>query len=450
MYSLTRRALATTFVAALLVYLTLLAPWRESLKSRSYEPPAKAVEWLPPAARPLRYRWSFDADRDASNTGLTHAQCTLAFPDLYPEIDRAVGYWQRRQHTITPDDIEISWRKDGAVRLLIHENKLRVIESRVFESDNTYGGYSQRTEATLNQIHRALAGARAAGEEIPTIEFAITVEDFNRIPTNESDSHTIWHFARRLIDRDEDRVWVMPDFNFWAAPAAEGVVDFEQTRKLAKERDSPLTEKIPQIIWRGATWTNKARRGSLIDATRDKSWADVMEINWKNKKNMITTKDTCDYMFLAHTEGQTWSGRLKYLLNCNSLAVVHSLSWHTHYYHLLIADGPEQNYISASEDFSNLEQKIEWLLEHPDHAQRVANNSINQFRRKYTTVAAENCYWRRLFHGWASVAFKPDAYETIRGGERVLRGVAVDDFLQAGSHKNDLARAAAKEGPPEG
>ncbi|KAF2726294.1 hypothetical protein K431DRAFT_317127 [Polychaeton citri CBS 116435] len=421
MQFLARRILRLAVVAALLLFLTYIQLSGNRLRS-----PSETASLFPSHG----YAWAFDAERDALNYSLSSEQCEAAFPNLYFEIQRAVKYWQNRNHTISEEDIELSWRDDGAFRLLIHENKARMLESRILETNRTYGNYSQRTSAVLQQIRRALSGASAVGQAIPTIEFSVTVEDLNRIPNEESDTHTTWHFARRLVERDQDRIWLIPDFNFWAAPAPEGIVGFEEARQLAKRHDSPLIDKIPKAVWRGAVWTNEAVRGALIRATQNKPWADVKEVNWRRRNDMIRTEDVCNYMFLVHTEGQSWSGRLKYLLNCDALVMVHDLDWTTHYYHLLTADGPRQNYISVKRDFSNLQQKVQWLLEHPEHAQKVADNAATIFRQRYTTPAAVACYWRRLFHAWADVAFVPDPYESShKADELSLRGITIEDFL---------------------
>lgn len=41
------------------------------------------------------------------------------------------------------------------------------------------------------------------------------------------------------------------------------------------------------------------------------------------------------------------------------------------------------------------------LLEDPAAAERIANNSVSTFRERYLTPAAEACYWRALWSGWA-------------------------------------------------
>ena len=109
-------------------------------------------------------------------------QCNAAFPDLYWEIDRAVGVWQKREHTIQPEDIDIDWRHDAMIHLLIYDGQLRIIRTK-----GTYGnaGYLKRTMYVLSQINRALLGAAAAGEKVPDVELAITVDDMSLIPGGE-------------------------------------------------------------------------------------------------------------------------------------------------------------------------------------------------------------------------------------------------------------------------
>lgn len=126
--------------------------------------------------------WLYEPKRDARNVGLSREQCDAAFPDMYEEVNRAVGVWQQREHTISPADIDMEWRADAAIHVLIYDNQLRVIRSK-----GTYGndGYRKRTLYVLSQINRALLGASAAGEKVPDVEFSITVDDISLIPGKE-------------------------------------------------------------------------------------------------------------------------------------------------------------------------------------------------------------------------------------------------------------------------
>ena len=286
------------------------------------------------------------------------------------------------------------------------------------------------------------------------------------------DTHSIWAFTRKLKDRDQDRLWLMPDFNFFASPPI-GSTWFDMQRR-ARIHDSPLMDKIPKIVWRGVKWTAPDVRGSLLDVTKGKEWADVIEVDHQNGTNMMSMDELCRYMFVTHTEGRSWSGksqcllqqmvnlpshiqrlieqayifivrhranmielgRLKFLLNCNSLPVVHDLEWTAEFYHLLVPNGPHQNYIQVNRDFSNLENKITYYLEHPEEAHRIAVNAVNTFRSRYTSPAAEACYWRRLISGWSEVAFDPEPFETVSVNisgksfqEEQLRGIPYEEFL---------------------
>jgi len=246
---------------------------------------------------PLPTTWAWASDRDAHNPGLNRAQCDAAFPRLYFEIDRSVSLWRDRNHTITQNDTEISWRHDAAFKALIHDNQLRILEMRhTWEND----GYRQRTLSVLSQLHRALLGAAASGESVPDAEFAVTVDDMSLVPSVENDTHTIWAFTRRLVDRDQDRLWIVPDFNFWSAPPFAG--SYAEAQRKARAHDAVMVmDKLPQVVWRGVKWTNEYVRGSLLDVTQGKSWADVKEVDWENGTNILKIEDICRYMFVTHT-----------------------------------------------------------------------------------------------------------------------------------------------------
>jgi hypothetical protein len=147
-------------------------------------------------------------------------------------------------------------------------------------------------------------------------------------------------------------------------------------------------------------------------------------------------EDFCRYAFLVHTEGRSWSGRLKYLLNCDSVTVIHEREWTAHYYSLLVPDGPKQNFVPAKRNFSDLKKKVQYYLNHQNEAQRIADNAVTTFRDRYLTLAAETCYWRRLIEGWNSVAESPEIYEQVQknvSGEvkniTMLRGVAFEEIV---------------------
>jgi hypothetical protein len=114
---------------------------------------------------------------------------------------------------------------------------------------------------------------------------------------------------------------------------------------------------------------------------------------------------------------------------CRSVIVSHKLDWIQHHSHLLRSSGSQQNFVEVDRDWSNLEKRMKWLRKHDKDAQRIADNSVETFRERYLTQAAEVCYWRRLIQEWAKASdFEPEFF-TEENGKKVQRGLSAETFL---------------------
>lgn len=265
-------------------------------------------------------------------------------------------------------------------------------------------------------------------KKLPNIEFVFSIEDWTV-----ADDLPIWAYDRR---GDDTNTWLIPDFGFYAWPEP-GVGTYSEVRRRMRdvEETRPFADKIPKLVWRGAVTPSVAPtlRQHLLDQTRNQTWADVQVLDWKadddTARNRIEIEDHCKYQFIQHTAGRAWSGRLKYVQNCESVIVAHDLEWIQHHQHLLVSEGPAQNYVLVRRDFTDLPDKIEYLTTHPEEAERIAKNSARMFRDRYITPAAEACYWRRLVEGWGKVAWEPKFYkDNGEAKERNWRGVPFESF----------------------
>ncbi|KAF2770307.1 hypothetical protein EJ03DRAFT_342950 [Teratosphaeria nubilosa] len=364
--------------------------------------------------------------RDRNNYGLSDGQCDQAFPELYHEIDRSVEQWHGRN--LTSESIELYGKNEAGVRVMLVNQQLRVISTKGMHRED----FRQRILAVLHQIQRAVTSVSGSAFPFDNIEFTIVVDDF--VTLSPETNLALWSFARETANKKQNDIWLIPDFNFWGAPPVAGSFPDMQVR--AREQDSPIADKIQKLLWRGVKWTAPKLRGALIDATADQPWADVAAMDWRDPGKVVRLEDHCQYAYLVNTEGRSWSSRLLYILNCDSVPVLHDMRWTAHYYSLLNGhDAKKANYVPVDREFSNLETKIKYLLDNPDHAQAIADNARRMFRERYTTPAATACYWRRLLRQWGSVAFTPEEYEesadlAIDGHEgRRVRGVALEEFL---------------------
>lgn len=381
-------------------------------------------------------KWTFEAPRDRNDYSLTDHQCTAAFPDLYYEIDRSASYWDKHLNgaKIEASNIELDWSWDGGLQCLIYNNQLYITFSRGL---NHFQHWEERSKATLHQINRAIVTSR---EPIPNIEFTIKINDQIGLSDKvrerpEYSNKTLWAFSRNIYDRTMDQVWLIPDFNFWSYPRVAGsFADFQHT---ALQIGSDFEAKKSLLVWRGTTAFNTAIREPLLNRTAGYPWSDVHRVDEDSSdadfaRLRITMPDHCRYKFAVHTEGTTWSGRLKYLLSCHSAIFIHPLSWHTHLYHLLAPDGEKQNYVPVQADWADLPGKMDELLAVPEKARLIADNAAATFRDRYLTPAAQTCYWRRLFKRWADVAWTPDPFNRtateIDGYEKV-RGMTFEEYV---------------------
>ncbi|KAI1982024.1 hypothetical protein LOZ51_000842 [Ophidiomyces ophidiicola] len=358
---------------------------------------SKAI--APVTLRPSDPVWKFQYGKDGQNVNLDSAQCRASFPGLFEDVDRAVAFWKSHGNVSTHNLDNVTLRR-GMARAMIHDQELYVVASQAAQED-----HRRKILAVLSSIHRALA----AGHATPNIEFIFSVED--KVEDIAGPGHPLWVLARKAT---EESVWLMPDFGFWAWDnLSNSIGPYNQVVRNAKrlEENLPWSLKIKKVVWRGKLSFAPKLRRALLQIARDQPWGDVKELVWSRKDNFIGMEDHCKYQFIAHVEGRAFSSSLKYRQACRSVIIVHKLHYIQHHHYLLQAEGPEQNYVEVERDFADLPEKINILLADTALAERIANNSVKTFRERYLTKAAEACYWRELWDGWAKVASEDGKFE---------------------------------------
>ncbi|KAI9845620.1 MAG: hypothetical protein M1837_004594 [Sclerophora amabilis] len=365
--------------------------------------------------------WVYRFGRDDGNEALSPDQCAAAFPGLFEDIDRAVK--RRRDNHIRPGELASMKVYKGMVRAMIYDGELYVIQVRCMGED-----HREKVIGTLQNIHRALSVIQQR-RDVPNIEFAFTIEDMADDPND-----PVWALTRRSKD---DEVWLMPDFGFWSWNR-EGIGPYSQIASDIIDREEhhePWEKKEKKLLWRGKLSFAPKLRRALLKVAKNKPWSAVRALRWWDKESMendfISSVDQCRYMFIAHAEGRSFSAGLKYKQTCRSVVIAHKLQWFQNFHYLLVSSGPQQNFVEVERDFSDLDAKMEHLLAHPDEARRIADNSVRTFRERYLTPAAQACYWRALFKGWAEVSFRPELYENGdgKGKDRKRRGVRFERFV---------------------
>ncbi|KAI9004761.1 glycosyl transferase family 90-domain-containing protein [Gaertneriomyces semiglobifer] len=315
---------------------------------------------------------------------MTDSQCEKSFPGLFEEIDKAVQ--RRKGKKIVPEELV-----NGEIRGYVYDQQIYITFGKVKD-------YTSRPLAVLLALHRAVI---TSPDPLPNFHFALDSGD--RAPSKE----VLWSLAYNLADT-ATQLWPMVDFGFWSWP--EPHVEGYNTVKLRadsvdKRYNYQVADKIPKAVWRGASLGGNEVRAKLMEVSKGKPWADIELLDWGDKsviqKKLFSMSDHCKYQYLIHTEGNTYSGRLKYLFQCNSVVIIHKMSWQQHFHPLLKHEGPDQNYVLVERDWSDLEKKIMELNADPRLREKIARNG-KRFANLYLGPAAQNCYWRRHLRSWAA------------------------------------------------
>ncbi|CAL3968333.1 hypothetical protein PZA11_006716 [Diplocarpon coronariae] len=393
----------TSFLLATILYVHHFKP---------FAPPPRNAR---PSSRG-QFDGTWNYTRDARNLMLSEAQCHQAFPNFYLEIDRAVE--DRRSNHVTLKETDEISKDRGYIRAMIYDQELYVIDAT--EDVNTRG------LASLHALHRAIL---TSPEPLPNIEFTMLVAD-----TAESASPR-WVYTR---ERSMTSLWLMPDFGYWSWPEPK-VGSYGEVQMRAEQMDArlPWSRKIDKLIWRGASMDLLVRE-QLVNASEGKDWSDVKFLVWQDNAlgkthDVLKMDGHCEFKFVAHTEGVSYSARLQNLQNCRSVIVAHKLKWLQHHHHLMKSSGPDQNFVEVASDFANLDAVMQGLLGRGKSgelaAEKIAANNVRTFRERYLTPAAEVCYWRQLVRGWASVSFEPEFFRANTGTREEWRGVPVESFM---------------------
>lgn len=401
------------------------SPFDKPVQQSFREPLEQSAQASPPQLE--ESSWEFDPKRDSLNYGLSDDQCESAFPDLFQELDRARDFLLDQNRRIKETDMRLDAKDDytglphGEFHVMVSNGELYVIKEKKGEPDRSRG------LAALANLYRAIT-AVPDPRSLPNIEFIIDIED--RAARGEKNPKRIrWAWARQ---ENNPWLWVMPDFDGWSYPD-DGVGSYVQFREDVEELETEYPngwdDKEEKLCWRGSLAVNRKLRTALVEAAKGYDWNDVEAIDWHNRTNIMDMRDFCRFKYVAHTEGNSWSGRLRYLHNCNSVPVIHKLDYVFHYQPLLKDSGPHQNYVKVKRDWSDLKGQMDGLIADPDRARQIAHESTRVFRDRYLTPAAEACYWRRMIHNWRAVMdFEPRRYEIKEDGTKVRRGVSWERF----------------------
>lgn len=198
--------------------------------------------------------------------------------------------------------------------------------------------------------------------------------------TYDTNEYPIFHSKRNIYavckNINDTTTVLLPDFHFIRENAYEDKIkEIDQDRKNYQDR-------IPQCIWRGSI-----HNGSPFNFINPKDKTKEMnqrtyfkkcyeegkfpKVNFEESKTTII--DQIQYKMILDIDGcsSTWSATVWKLYSGSVLLKTRS-KWKQWYYDVF---KPWIHYVPVENDFSDLNEKIEWCLQHEEECIRITENA---------------------------------------------------------------------------
>ena len=108
------------------------------------------------------------------------------------------------------------------------------------------------------------------------------------------------------------------------------------------------------------------------------------------------------HKYFLDIDGNSWSQRFVHLLSSNSPAL-HAVGGFTEFYHPWLTPG--EHFVPISYDFTDIDDKVNYLLEHDAEARKIAEAS-RVLMKRHGRIEDGLCYLYRLIIEYASLMVK--------------------------------------------
>lgn len=148
----------------------------------------------------------------------------------------------------------------------------------------------------------------------------------------------------------------------------------------------PFRNKKDMLVFRGAV--TQPHRKRFLEKYFDHPLCNVGQVNHDEDddrflKEKMTIDEHLDYKFILSLEGNDVATNLKWVMSSNSIAVMPRPKFETWFMEGTLI--PNHHYILISDDYSDLEEQLNYYICHSDKVLEIVKNAnayVNQFRNK--------------------------------------------------------------------
>ncbi len=153
------------------------------------------------------------------------------------------------------------------------------------------------------------------------------------------------------------------------------------------EDHTPFSLKKNELVWRGNVLINQEVRQKFISKYYNHDLCNIGHVNDYKDNNFklerMTIEEQLQSKFILSLEGNDVATNLKWILSSNSIAVMPTPRYETWFMEGSLI--PDHHYIHIKDDFSDLNEKLEYYLQNPEKAEQIlqnARNFVDQFKNR--------------------------------------------------------------------
>ena len=179
------------------------------------------------------------------------------------------------------------------------------------------------------------------------------------------------------------------------------VMKLDKVRHFIFVKDKiPFENKMNKAIFRGKVddkqqridFFNKFFTHPMCDLGDTRKNSDSPQ-EWKT--DLISIQDHLKYKFILALEGNDVASNLKWVMSSNSIAIMPRPEYETRFMEGKLI--PNHHYIEIKDDFSDLEEKMNYYSTHIDEAQAIISNA-NEYMRKFKDKKNETLLSLAVLH----------------------------------------------------
>jgi hypothetical protein len=165
------------------------------------------------------------------------------------------------------------------------------------------------------------------------------------------------------------------------------ILKLNKTRHFTFPNDiTPYDKKTDKLVWRGACRTNHSQRFKFLEKWFNHEQCNVAQtskyspyVEWREPK--LNMYEMLQYKFVMVVEGNDVATSLKWVMASNSVAIMSKPRYETWFMEGSLI--PNHHYIEVKEDYSDVMEKMNYYIQHPDKVKAIIRNAhdyVEQFR----------------------------------------------------------------------